>query len=207
MSFKDSPRLFKNDRLERFTHVHPVVPALVWIPFVCYLLGLSFFRDGLSVWQILSMALPGIFVWSLMEYLLHRFVFHLPDWGPLTRKIEFFIHGVHHEHPNDKTRLLMPPVGAVVIAIIFFQFFRLFLDPVWVIPFFAFFLVGYLIYDYTHYYLHHFSPRTRFGKQLKHNHMTHHYAAPNSRWGVSSPLWDLVFGTYSVSVSDKEHVA
>jgi sterol desaturase/sphingolipid hydroxylase (fatty acid hydroxylase superfamily) len=55
--------------------------------------------------------------------------------------------------------------------------------------------VGYLCYDYIHFATHHFRPRTRVGKFLKQHHMLHHFAEHGSRWGVSSPMWDYVFGT------------
>jgi len=199
--------MFKNEILEKFSHVHPATPILFWSPIVIYLFYYSLSSTGLdlSTWVVLSMALPSLFVWSFCEYILHRFVFHLPDWGPLSRKIEFYIHGVHHNSPNDKSRLVMPPMLGVVLAFVLYYFFLFFLGPVWTPPFFGYFVIGYLIYDYSHYYTHHGNPKSRFFKMVKHNHMTHHYACPDSRWGVSSPLWDFVFGTFSAKVTDKEH--
>src|SRR3954465_10705768 len=62
-------------------------------------------------------------------------------------------------------------------------------------PPFAGFILGYLFYDYTHYYVHHFVPRTDFGKRLREHHMRHHFQDHRYGYGVSSPLWDFVFRT------------
>jgi sterol desaturase/sphingolipid hydroxylase (fatty acid hydroxylase superfamily) len=97
----------------------------------------------------------------------------------------------------------MPPAASLILGAILFSTFRGVLGPVWVEAFFAFFVVGYLCYDYIHFAVHHFTPRTRVGKFLKHSHMLHHYVSPNSRWGVSSPFWDYIFGTLE-EVKDKE---
>jgi sterol desaturase/sphingolipid hydroxylase (fatty acid hydroxylase superfamily) len=52
-----------------------------------------------------------------------------------------------------------------------------------------------MFYDLTHYYLHHFSPRSEYGRRLKKNHMLHHFKDPERRFGVSNMVWDKVFGT------------
>ncbi len=56
-------------------------------------------------------------------------------------------------------------------------------------------MLGYLIYDITHYATHHFTMRRGIFKFLKRYHLKHHYKTPDLRYGVSSPLWDWVFGT------------
>ena len=91
-----------------------------------------------------------------------------------------------------------------ILAIIIFPIFRALLGPVWVEAFFGFFVVGYLAYDYIHYYVHHFIPKNRVGRYLKQNHMIHHFAADHARWGVSSPLWDFVFRTYNAGKRAEE---
>jgi len=147
----------------------------------------------------------GFFLWTLVEYLLHRFVFHYESEGQLGQRIHFLIHGLHHNDPIDPTRLVMPPVASLILAVIFYSAFQCVLGPVFVEPFFAFFLIGYLCYDYIHFAVHHFTPRTRLGKFLKQSHMQHHYVNPNIHLGVSSPLWDYVFGTME-DLKDKERV-
>ena len=191
-----SIRLFKSDFLERFSHIHPITPLLFWGPLVGLILWRSFAVLKLGIGTVAALGIAGLFVWTFAEYVLHRFVFHFKPRGDLQERFQFLIHGIHHADPVDPSRLVMPVPAAMVLALILFPLFRLALGPIWVEPFFAFFIVGYLCYDSIHYAVHHFTPRTGVGKFLKQSHMIHHYVNHNLRWGVSSPLWDVVFGTY-----------
>jgi sterol desaturase/sphingolipid hydroxylase (fatty acid hydroxylase superfamily) len=190
-----SVRVFKNPLLERLTHVHPMTPLVLWTPFISWLVWRSLFVHQISVGALAGMAVLGIFSWTIAEYVLHRYVFHFTPSGPFQERLVYLIHGLHHDDPVDPTRLVMPPVPALILAILLYGLFRMIFGAVWVEPFFAFFLVGYLCYDYTHYAVHHFTPKTRFGKMVKQHHMIHHYVDSTLCWGVSSPLWDHVFGT------------
>ncbi|MBU6376862.1 MAG: sterol desaturase family protein [Bdellovibrionales bacterium] len=194
LSNGESIRLFKNPILESLTHVHPLVPLLIWGPFVTLLFVWS--AQGPLEWSSsVGLAFVGLFVWTLSEYLLHRYVFHFSPRSAFQERIAYLIHGIHHDQPEDATRLVMPPAAGVILASILFVFFRLILGPDWVLPFFGGFLIGYLCYDYTHYAIHHFSMSSSVGRYLKNHHMKHHFMTHGARWGVSSPLWDLVFGT------------
>ncbi len=193
---EQSIRLFRNGFLEALTHVHPVVPLLFWGPVAAYLLWRSFVVHDLPVAQVLAISLPGLVVWTLAEYGLHRFVFHFPAKSRVGKYLIFMFHGVHHAAPRDKTRLVMPPAGGVIVMVVLYQIFRLAVLEPWIEPFCAFFIIGYLLYDYTHYATHHFAMRTPLLHFLKVYHLKHHYGAAGLRYGVSSPLWDLVFGTY-----------
>ncbi len=193
-----SLRMFKHPLLEQFSHVDPKTPLLLWLPVVLFLIGRTAVSQDLSLQQWLAFACSGLLVWSFMEYVLHRWVFHFVGNRPWTRRLHFIIHGVHHDDPQDPTRLLMPPAAAAILAMLLWLLFRRFLSAEAMDPFFAFFLVGYLAYDYIHFAVHHFTPRTRVGRYLKWSHMRHHFVDSNARWGVSSPLWDVVFGTLGV---------
>ena len=195
----DKPlRLFRSDFLEFFTHIHPLVVLLIWLPVGGYFAFVAV-RDGTLLSVVLGF-LVGLFLWTLTEYLLHRFVFHFPPRSERQEKIFFLFHGVHHAQPKVKTRLVMPPAVSIPLAALFYGIFWLVLDralglPGWLPPIFSGFIAGYLVYDMTHYATHHFPMRGRLSKALKRHHMQHHYKTPNARFGVSSPLWDLVFGT------------
>jgi len=192
---RDSVRLFKSDFLEAFTHVHPIVPLLIWTPVIAILVYRSFAVHQNSILDFVTYGFFGIFLWTLTEYVLHRFVFHYPAKSALGNRIVYVVHGLHHEDPIDPTRLVMPPLPAAIYSIILFPLFRFFTGPTHAEAFIACFLVGYLAYDYTHYAVHHFTPRTNFGKFLKKHHLLHHFSNYESRWGVSTPLWDMVFRT------------
>lgn len=188
-------RLFENPILEKLTHVHPLTPAIFWLPVVAWLLYRSIFLYGLSAFVIAEFAAIGLVTWTLTEYLMHRFVFHFTNDNKIVQRIHHLIHGIHHDDPEDATRLVMPPAAAIVLATALWVLFRVVFGPVYIEPFFAFFLVGYLAYDYIHFYIHHFTPTTTWGKKVKQHHMLHHYAIHGAKWGVSSPFWDVVFGT------------
>jgi sterol desaturase/sphingolipid hydroxylase (fatty acid hydroxylase superfamily) len=190
-----SLRLFESDFLERFSHVHPLTPLILWSPVVAILLWRSIEVHQISPYIIGGLGAAAMIIWSLVEYCLHRFVFHLEGDSARAQRAHFLIHGMHHDDPLDPTRLVMPPAVSIGLGVIIFSLCRFLLGNTWAEPFFAFFVVGYLCYDYIHFSVHHFIPRTRLGKYLKQSHMAHHYVSPQSRWGVSSPFWDYIFGT------------
>jgi dihydroceramide fatty acyl 2-hydroxylase len=192
---RESVRLFDNGVLERLSHVHPLVPLAFWIPVVTWLLWRSVTVERLDSATVITLGAAGLISWSLAEYVLHRFVFHLAPASRGRRRFQFVVHGVHHQDPDDSTRWLMPPAPAVGAATVLFVLFRAVLGPTWVQPFFAFFLIGYLAYDYTHFAVHHPGLRTSLGRYLRRRHMLHHFATPDACWGVTSPLWDWVFRT------------
>ena len=93
----------------------------------------------------------------------------------------------------------MPPVVSLPLAALFYGLFYLICAlprlPAWVGPLFFGFLIGYLAYDMIHYATHHFPMKREPFKFLRRYHMQHHFKTPDQRYGVSSPLWDAVFGT------------
>ncbi len=189
-----SPPLFKSEFLNYFSRVHPAVPAIIFVPVVVAMEWLGADR-GYVAWQLALLTLAGGAVWTLTEYWLHRLVFHWEPDNAFGRRMHCIIHGVHHDHPNDKMRLVMPPSVSIPLAALFFLGFWALLGNA-AFPLFAGFLLGYLFYDYTHYYVHHFVPKTDFGKRLREHHMRHHFQDHSAGYGVSSPLWDHVFRTY-----------
>jgi len=188
-------RLFRSDALERLSHVHAATPVLLWAPVVSWLLWRSVVVERLEAATVIALGAAGLIAWSFVEYVLHRFVFHLASTSPGARRMQFVMHGVHHDDPNDSTRWLMPPIPAIAGGVVLFALARIFLGGTLVQPFFACFLIGYLAYDYTHFAVHHAGVRTRLGRYLRRRHLLHHFATPEARWGVTSPLWDWIFRT------------
>jgi dihydroceramide fatty acyl 2-hydroxylase len=190
-----SVRLFENPLLERLSRVHPLTPLALWLPVIAALLWPFARAPRPGAGAVAALAVAGLLAWTLTEYLVHRFVFHLEATTPTRRRLQFIVHGIHHEAPDDPTRLLMPPAPAIIGIATLYGIFRVLLGQPYVAPFFAFFLIGYLAYDYIHFAVHHGRPRTRLGRFLRRWHMLHHFATPEARWGVSSPLWDHIFRT------------
>jgi dihydroceramide fatty acyl 2-hydroxylase len=192
---KASPPMFQSPLLDRLTRVHPVVPVLIFAPAISVLFVIGVGRAGL--WNSVGLLLGGYAVWTLTEYWLHRIVFHFEPEDGIGARLHWMIHGVHHDHPNDPLRLVMPPSASIPLALLFAGLFYLVLGSHWWMPFTAGFLTGYLAYDMIHYHVHHHHPRTAVGRKLRELHMRHHFQDHERGFGVSAPYWDHVFGTTS----------
>jgi sterol desaturase/sphingolipid hydroxylase (fatty acid hydroxylase superfamily) len=187
--------MFDNDFLEKFSHIHPATPFVVWIPAILYMLFRSWSRHDLAVSSMATAFVSGMILWTLTEYVLHRYVFHWTNEKTWGKRVHFLLHGVHHDFPNDRTRLVMPLLTSIPFAVIFYALFYFTLGIHVAEPLWAGFTVGYLFYDGTHYAVHHFKQTSRLGRFLKRHHMLHHHADHDGGFGVSSPLWDIVFRT------------
>lgn len=185
--------MFESDFLDFFTRVHPAVPVVLFGPVIALLGYLGIERSG-GV-EAAGWFAGGYLFWTLTEYWLHRIVFHFEPEKGIGRRIHWMIHGVHHDHPNDPMRLVMPPSASIPLAAVFVGAFWLLLGPAAAPAFAAGFLAGYLAYDMLHYHVHHHRPRTRVGKRLRELHMRHHFQDHDAGYGVSAPYWDHVFGT------------
>lgn len=184
--------MFESELLERLSRVHPAVPVVVFLPAIVALLVVGLDRVGIAV---LGWALAGYALWTLFEYWMHRVVFHFEPQRGLGAKLHWIIHGVHHDHPNDPMRLVMPPSVSVPLALIVYAGFAATLGSHHAPGFGGGFLAGYLSYDMTHYLLHHRPPKRRWARRLREAHMRHHFQDDTRGFGVSAPYWDRVFGT------------
>jgi sterol desaturase/sphingolipid hydroxylase (fatty acid hydroxylase superfamily) len=188
---QESVRMFKSDFFEALSKVHYTVPIWLFMPVIIYLVGKGVQQD-LNVWEYPATIFAGFIVWTIVEYIMHRYVFHYQLPGRLGARLHFIIHGVHHDYPSDRKRLVMPPSLSIPLALMFFFLFRSIVPAAYLNIFFATFLVGYLIYDIGHYARHHFNFRSGLFKKIKLHHMLHHYQYPHRGYGVSSPLWDKI---------------
>jgi dihydroceramide fatty acyl 2-hydroxylase len=190
-----SPPMFESRLLDSLTRVHPVVPVLIFGPGIVVLAAWGLSRHGVAV--VLGLALGGYVLWTLFEYWLHRVVFHFEPEHGLGARMHWIIHGVHHDHPNDPLRLVMPPSVSVPLGALLFGLIYLALGRSYGPSVGAGFFAGYLAYDMVHYYLHHFRPRGPLGRMLRERHMRHHFQDETRGFGISAPYWDEVFGTSS----------
>jgi sterol desaturase/sphingolipid hydroxylase (fatty acid hydroxylase superfamily) len=202
----ESPRMFESDLIDLFSRTHFSIVPILYIPASIALCWYSVATVGVGLGTTLALWALGFVGWSLTEYWLHRLFFHWEPkfkWGP---RMHFLVHGVHHTWPRDKYRLVMPPAVSISLFIVFGALFLfLFGNYGWAVH--AGFTFGYMYYDVTHYYLHHASPRTEYGRRLKKNHMLHHFKESNERFGVSMKLWDYVFGTVNKAEWSKDSPA
>lgn len=202
---KGSGQIFKNKLLEKLTRTHFLIPVTMYYIFSALCIGYAYFYTELELWKLIYMFPLGWLTFTLVEYLIHRYIFHFSPENEKQEQIQYSIHGVHHEFPKDKDRLVMPPMMSIILAIGFYGLFRLLAgDYVWL--FFPGFLSGYSSYLIIHYAVHRFRPPGNFLKIFWRHHSLHHYKSDDTAFSVSFPLWDYIFGTMPGhhSVSDKQ---
>lgn len=189
-----SVRLFNNQFLDSLTRTHIAVPVSLFFLYATGLIVWTKMATSLSNLQIVGLFAGGLLFFTLVEYLVHRYVYHIEPTTESRRKFQWTMHGVHHAYPKDKSRLAMPPVLSVVIGTVLLGLFRLVLGQ-YAFSFLAGFMVGYALYLVVHYSVHIFKMPKNALRMLWINHAIHHYSEDDVMFGVSSPLWDYVFGT------------
>jgi len=190
---KGQARLFKSDYMEMMTKTHPLVIYSMYLPVIVFMLYYGAAYKGVNAGIEALLFIAGVLFWSLFEYVMHRYLFHMIVESPRARRFVYTMHGVHHEYPRDQERLFMPPIPSLLVATIIFTIMRLTMGW-YAFSFFPGFLLGYLMYGSMHFAIHAFAP-PKFLKALWRNHHLHHYKAPDKGFGVSSVLWDVVFRT------------
>lgn len=200
---KGQAQLFKNSYLEYLTKTHPLVIWGMYLPVLVLLPYYSVHSAGFSALTTFLVFIGGIFFWTFTEYILHRFAFHHHPSTERGKRINYVLHGNHHEYPRDRERLFMPAAPSLIIASVFFSVFFLALGK-YVFAFFPGFMLGYLVYGSMHYAIHAWNPPFKWMKGLWRNHHLHHYKHADLGFGVSSTLWDHIFGTMYDLKKEKE---
>lgn len=187
--------LFRSPILDLFTRTHPAAPYLLGVPFAL-----------LCAWQAASLGVGagwgsllfgvGWLSWSLVEYLMHRFLFHAQVESETLRIATLLAHGHHHVWPQDPRRIAATPVQLLSTALLFHGAFRLVLGPDAWWAAMAGATCGYVAYEAVHWLAHHGRPRSRVLRALKAHHMRHHHLEPGTRWGIGTPLFDWIFRTH-----------
>lgn len=191
---KKKGKLFENRLLERISRTPIWLPLVIFYKASIVLSVYGWLIAGQSLFAVAVMGLFGLLLFTLVEYLIHRYLFHISADTESRRQLQHSIHGIHHDHPLDQDRLAMPPVISVVLATGFYFLFR------WVFGLAGYgvtagFLGGYATYLLVHFVVHSYRmPRNPLRILWKH-HNHHHFVDQKSAFGVSSPLWDWVFGT------------
>ena len=205
----ESPRMFENDILDYFSRAHPITVPIIFVPIILYFIY-SAFNLGLTVAGFGGMFFAGILVWTLFEYFLHRYLFHLQidsDWG---RRLHFMIHGCHHDYPNDAMRLVIPTGASLFLAVMMYWFFYFFVVYLFGGTmgmhhgFFASFVIGYVTSDMMHYATHYAKFKNKWFREIQKNHLDHHYVDHDKGFGLSNVFWDRIFGTAQESIKKKK---
>lgn len=188
----ESIRMFKNPLIEALSKVHFAVPLIVFVPIIGYIFYRAYQSPVVGLLELIMYGLLGFLVWTIVEYVMHRYIFHFHPSSEFGKKLHFIFHGVHHDYPQDRLRLVLPPAMSIPLATGFFFLFRSFITTDVFYPFFGAFLIGYLCYDMLHYAIHHLKYEGRIWQLLKTHHLKHHYMDDEKGYGVSSPLWDII---------------
>jgi sterol desaturase/sphingolipid hydroxylase (fatty acid hydroxylase superfamily) len=191
---KEQSRLFKNPLLEGLTHTHIAYPLIIFYGLAVGLMAYTFYEGVLAASAGVLLFVSGFLIFTLVEYLVHRYTYHMPTPTSKRERMQYVMHGVHHDFPRDKTRLALPPLLGIALATLFFLFYRLIMGT-YGIPFTAGFVAGYASYLCVHYSVHAFPPPKNFLRILWIHHALHHYQQNDAAFGVSSPLWDVIFRT------------
>lgn len=200
---KGQAQLFKSSYLEVLTKTHPLVIWGIYLPLSCALLYYSSNTLDQPIWKLVILFIAGGIFWTLFEYVMHRFVFHYMAESDRARRIIYVMHGNHHHYPRDRERLFMPPVPSLILSsILFFMQYGVMGNNAFI--FFPGFIMGYLMYGSMHYAIHAWNPPFRWMKPLWRNHHLHHYKDEGKGYGVSTTLWDRVFGTMFDLKKEKE---
>lgn len=187
--------MFEHNRmLERLSRIRPATVLAVYLPVVAAAFYLSL-DSGHTFMASAGLFLCGAAFWTLFEYIFHRYIFHFDPKGPFQTRLQFVMHGVHHQYPHDKDRLVMPITVSIPLAFLLLALFHLLLGAsAW--GFFSGFITGYLAYDMMHYAIHHAKGfQAPVLSRIRSHHLAHHFRDTRRGFGVSSPLWDLVFRT------------
>lgn len=191
---KGSPKLFDNPFLEKLTHTHISLPLIIFSVISAALIYYGIIEKGFEVPEMILLFIAGFFFFTFIEYIMHRYLYHIPATSETKKKVSYTMHGVHHDYPKDKSRLAMPPLLSLIIATVFFIIYRTVMGD-YAFGFLAGFLMGYAAYLAVHYSIHAFNVPNNFLKTLWHHHSIHHYREPDRAFGVTSPFWDHIFGT------------
>lgn len=200
---KGQAQLFNNRFLEMLTKTHPLV---IWGMYLPVFVGMPWYaalKFGYAGWRVAATYIAGMFFWTFFEYVMHRWIFHMIAESPRAQKFIYVMHGNHHHYPRDKERLFMPPIPSLLIAGSIFGIMYLLIGHN-AFLFFPGFILGYLMYGSMHYAIHAWNPPFKWMKPLWRNHHLHHYKDEGKGYGVSTTIWDRVFGTMFDLNKEKE---
>lgn len=167
-------------------------PLNYWAEFaVDIALGMALIAAGLrgngtDRGMVLLILLSGLFLFSLIEYSFHRWLFH----GPV--RILAQGHRAHHANPlgYDSLPFFVPALVMLSLAGVF----TLLMPANHALLLAGTTTLSYVGYGLSHFTIHHHRFQYAPARKWAAHHLVHHYH-PDANFGVTSPLWDSVFGT------------
>jgi len=194
-------KYFDTPFVEYFSRSYWWSVPLIWGPVTCLLFYWAAL-GGISLFTILTLVVFAPFVWNFFEYFLHRYLFHMEPNTPFMRWFHFMLHGYHHIAPMDHTRLTFPTFAAGVAGVIIYSGFSLFFSKPLSLALMGSVVFGYIMYDLTHYYLHHAPSNslTQYFASLRTHHLYHHYKNHDKNFGITMSMLDYVFISYDTTM-------
>ena len=150
-------KMFDNPFLERLTRTHIAVPIGLFVTIASVLIFWGNTREMMSLVSLFALFLIGWLAFTLVEYVVHKFVFHMSTDTKAREDLQYKFHGIHHDYPKDKDRLAMPPVMSLTISTLLFFVFKLAMGTA-VFGFLPGFIFGYAMYLFVHYIVHAYQP-------------------------------------------------
>ena len=173
-----------------------LTPVYFYTALVVCLLALTRGED-FSFSQYFLLISSGVLSWTLIEYALHRFIFHYHARSTLGRKLVYAAHLSHHENPRATNQFFSSLLVSLPVAIVYVLLAWIVTGSLHASAYtFAGLAGGYSCYEWLHFQAHHRRPRLRLFRYLRRYHLLHHYQTPGLRYGVTSPLIDLILGTF-----------
>ncbi len=192
---EESPPLSYNKWIDRLTRCHPVVPFLLFIPVIVFFGYRAFAVAGIFWWAFVGLWLLALVFWTSLEYFIHRFLFHYKPTSDFGKKFVYAAHWVHHDYPNDKTRIVLPPSVTIPGGVLFYLLSLWLMGVLYADAFFSGLVASYLFYDWNHYAAHHYHYKNKWFQIMKQHHLKHHFTDPDKKFGFTTTLWDKLFQT------------
>jgi sterol desaturase/sphingolipid hydroxylase (fatty acid hydroxylase superfamily) len=202
---EESVKLFHNETLDNLTKTHSAIPISLFVLYAIGLLIYTKLKTDLGNLEVVGLFFGGLLLFTFTEYWMHRKLYHIPKTSDRNKRLQYIMHGAHHDAPKDKNRLAMPPALSIAVGTVLLVLFRAILGK-FAFSVLAGFMVGYAAYLFVHYIVHIFRPPNNFLKALWTNHAIHHYKDDTVMFGVSTPLWDYIFGTVPKKNMGKKQV-
>jgi len=189
-------RYFDSDVLEKFSKSPWYTVPLLWLPILTFMITMAITNE--IKYSLLPLIVFGFLSWCLLEYVLHRFLFHMKTSSVGMNAFHFMLHGYHHVAPMDPHRLTFPPIPALIVGAILYSVVSPFFSVGTTFGILSGITIGYILYDLEHYALHHsaFLNSISYYRNMKKHHLYHHYKNDNANFGISTMIYDYVFNSF-----------
>ncbi|MEX0811025.1 MAG: sterol desaturase family protein [Chitinophagales bacterium] len=192
---KQAPPAFDNAFMESMTRTPPYLPFVIFIPVILFFLYRAIFITATPLWQIALLWFSAMVFWTALEYFIHRYLLHFKTDSEFGKKMMYSLHGIHHDYPNDTSKLFLPLWVTIPGGFGFYFLFLWLIGPELIDAFFSGLVASYLFYDFNHYAVHHLNLKNPVFQFLKKHHLSHHFKDPSRAFGFTTSVWDNVFGT------------